>query len=137
MAKHVVAKVEDVPLGSSRLVHAQGRAIAIFNVDGDYYGIADACPHQGGSLSAGVTVGLTVSDAPGRYLHSGDRRMVRCPWHAWEFDLRTGRSHCDPRMMRVRSYALAVVPGEAVEEGTLRAQTFHVSVENAYLVVEV
>ncbi|WP_427023911.1 Rieske (2Fe-2S) protein [Aureimonas ureilytica] len=137
MTKHVVARVEDLPSGSSLRVLAHGRAIALFNVDGAYYGIADACPHQGGPLSAGVTVGLTLSDTPGRYSHSNCRLMVRCPWHAWEFDLTTGRSVCDPRTMRVRAFALDVVPGEAVEESLLRAETFEVSVDGQYLVVEI
>ena len=37
--------------------------------------------------------------------------MIRCPWHAWEFDLRDGPSWFDPARKRVRSYEVAVVGG--------------------------
>jgi 3-phenylpropionate/trans-cinnamate dioxygenase ferredoxin subunit len=39
--------------------------------------------------------------------------MVRCPWHKWEFDVRTGRCPEAPAM-RVRRYAVWVEDGEIV-----------------------
>jgi 3-phenylpropionate/trans-cinnamate dioxygenase ferredoxin subunit len=36
--------------------------------------------------------------------------FLRCPWHHWEFDLRTGRSWFDPGKTRVRRYPVDVVP---------------------------
>jgi 3-phenylpropionate/trans-cinnamate dioxygenase ferredoxin subunit len=51
--------------------------------------------------------------------------MVRCPWHGWEFDLRTGRSWFDPERTRVRSYPVTVHRG--VVEGPYRAETYAVT----------
>ena len=51
---------------------------------------------------------------------------MRCPWHAWEFDLRTGRSWFDPERTRVKAYPVEVE----------HAETFPVSVEDDYVVVE-
>jgi 3-phenylpropionate/trans-cinnamate dioxygenase ferredoxin subunit len=66
MSRHIVATVEEMPPGSRKLVTVKGRPIAIFNIAGEFFGIFNACPHQGGSLSAGHLVGLAVADEPGR-----------------------------------------------------------------------
>ena len=49
----VVAKVEDVPPGQSKVITLNNRAIALFNVDGTYFAIHNLCPHEGGPLSEG------------------------------------------------------------------------------------
>ncbi len=62
--------------------------------------------------------------------------MLKCPWHGWEFDLRTGQSYCDPKSTWVRAYEVTVEPGEALARGPFVAETFPVSVEENYIVVE-
>ncbi|SMF35458.1 3-phenylpropionate/trans-cinnamate dioxygenase ferredoxin subunit [Xaviernesmea oryzae] len=136
MGKHIVAALAEIPPGSQKLVHVRGRAIAVFNVNGELFGISDTCPHQGGSLATGATVGLTTSEEPGKFCHSRPGEFVRCPWHSWEFDLRTGQSWCDPRKFRTRPYDLSVEPGEALVAGPYVAETFGISVEDQYIVVE-
>lgn len=135
MAKHVVARVADLPPGGRKLIRAGERAIVVFNVGGEFFALNDRCPHGGGSLACGVLTGLVESEAPGRYSYSRKGEILRCPWHAWEFDIRTGRSVCDPRRMKVRQWPTQVEHGAALAE-TLVAETFPVSVEDDYVVVE-
>ena len=73
---------------------------------------------------------------PGDYRYSPARQIIRCPWHQWEFDIRTGKSWCDPQRLRVRTHAVTIEPGAKVVEGPYTAETFPVSVENDYVVVE-
>ncbi|MDL2401871.1 Rieske (2Fe-2S) protein [Rhizobium mayense] len=136
MGKHVVAALADIPPGSRKLVHVNGRAIAVFNVNGEFFGISNTCPHQGGSLVTGATVGLTTSDEPGKFCHSRPGEFVRCPWHSWEFDLRSGQSRCDPRRFRTKAYDLTVETGETLVAGPYVIETFGISVEDQYVVVE-
>jgi 3-phenylpropionate/trans-cinnamate dioxygenase ferredoxin subunit len=63
--------------------------------------------------------------------------LLRCPWHGWEFDLRTGKSWCEPDRTKVRSYDLKVESGGALVEGSLQAEIFPVSIEKQYVVIEV
>ena len=49
--------------------------------------------------------------------------MVKCPWHGWEFDIRTGKSWCDPSRVRVRQYPVAVKPGTELVEGPVRGRS--------------
>ncbi|MFO0188253.1 MAG: Rieske (2Fe-2S) protein, partial [Alphaproteobacteria bacterium] len=92
MARHIVAKVGDIPPNGSKLVTVRGRQIALFHVNDAYYALTDRCPHEGGSLCAGLLVGRLTSKEPGTYDLSRPREFVQCSWHGWEFDIRTGQS---------------------------------------------
>lgn len=137
MSRHVVAAARDLPPGSRKLITVEGRTIALFNIGGEYFALLNRCPHQGGSLCEGKLIGLVESPVPGQYRYTRPGEMLRCPWHGWEFDVRTGKSYCDPDRTRARTYDVAVEPGTRVVEGPYVAETFPVSVEEQYVVVEV
>ena len=137
MTKRIVATVDEIPPGHRMLVKVNGREIGIFNVEGEYFAVGNRCPHEGASLCRGRIVGLVEAEEPGSYRFSRKGELLRCPWHGWEFDLRTGKSWCEPDRTKVRSYELKVESGGALVEGALQAETFPVSVEKQYVVVEV
>ncbi len=118
------------------MVEAGGRRIVVFNLSGEFFALLDRCPHQGGALSGGILCGLTQSDAPGTYRFSRAGEFVRCPWHQWEFDIRTGKSWFDPRRTKVRPFPAGVAAGAEIVEGPYVAETFPVRVEDSYVVVE-
>ena len=137
MSRHVVAAARDLPPGSRKLITVEGRTIVLFNIGGEFFALLNRCPHQGGSLCEGKLIGLVESPEPGQYRYTRPGEMLRCPWHGWEFDVRTGKSYCDPSRTRTKAYGVAVEPGERVIEGPYIAETFPVSVEEQYVVVEV
>ena len=47
---HPVARVDELPPGSARVVDAGGQRVALYNVDGTLHATANACLHQGGEL---------------------------------------------------------------------------------------
>jgi nitrite reductase/ring-hydroxylating ferredoxin subunit len=134
---HVVARVSEVPPGERKRVEIGRRAIALFNLDGEFFAIGDTCPHEFGSLCKGKLVGLAESDEPGKYRLSRSGEFVKCPWHGWEFDIRTGQSYCDPAAVRVRSFDASVAKGEDIVKGPYVAETFPVTVEDDYVIIEV
>lgn len=72
MSKRVLAgKAADMPADQGLVVRCGGEDIAIFEIDGQYYGCSARCPHAGGPLNQGFLDGTTVS----------------CPWHGWAFEL--------------------------------------------------
>ncbi len=137
MPKYVVAPVREIPPGGRKRVEVRGRPIVIFNLDGEFFGMLDRCPHQGGSLCDGHLVGLIEASQPGEYRFSRQNEIVRCPWHGWEFDIRTGQSMCEPDRIQATQYDVGVEAGTAVTEGPYVAETFDVTVEERYVVVEV
>ena len=136
MAKYVVSKAADIPLGSSQCVTIGGREIVVFNVDGEFFALADRCPHRGAKLSAGMLVGRVESGGFGDYRLESRGTTVRCPWHGWEYDLRTGRSFCDPARVRARGYDIEAVAGQTIVEGPFKADTFNIEREADYLVID-
>ena len=135
MAKYVVAPAREIAPGGRKLVEVRGRKIVIFNLQGEFFAMSDRCPHQGGPLSKGKLTGLVSSSAPGEYCYSRRGEVIRCPWHSWEYDIRTGKSRCDPGRVQVRRFEVNVETGARLVEGPYVAETVPVSVEDAYLVV--
>ncbi|MPZ59282.1 MAG: Rieske 2Fe-2S domain-containing protein [Rhizobiales bacterium] len=137
MAKHVVAAVAEITPGGRKLVDVKGRPIVVFNLGGEFFALSNRCPHRGGSLCHGKLVGLVESSTPGEYRYSRRGEIIRCPWHSWEFDIRTGKSWCDPARLRIRHYPVSVEAGAQLVEGPYVAETFPVTVEDDYVVVEI
>ena len=146
MARYVVGTVDEIPPGQRKIVEVDGRSIGVFNVGGEFFALLNRCPHQGGPLCSGRLSGFLRSTEPGQYIYSRPGEILRCPWHGWEFDIRTGQSWFDPAQVRVRSYDVAVAPGAALqvadpamqglEKGPYVAETYPVLVEQQYVIVD-
>ena len=89
-----VCPVEDLQPGDRRLVEIEGSIAGVLNVDGELYAIENECPHQGGPVCQGKVQPELVAEyeAPGERVteRQGDRPVIACPWHGWEYDLATG-----------------------------------------------
>ncbi len=136
MSRHVLAPTSDVLPGERKLFIVKGRPIAVFNLGGEYFGLFNRCPHQGGSLCDGIITGLVKSDQPGRYTYEREGEILRCPWHGWEFDIRTGKSQCDAERIKTRAFPVNSVIGTELAEQSLVAETIKVQVQSEYIVVE-
>ena len=64
---HTVARVGEIAEGRGIPVEIEGRVIAVFRDEGNYYAIDDACPHKGAPLCDGIVFDKTVT----------------CTWHGW------------------------------------------------------
>ena len=136
MARQVVAAAREIEPGGRKLVEVAGRAIVVFNLAGEFFALANRCPHKAGELCKGKISGFISSPEPGVYEISHEGEVIRCPWHGWEFHIRTGKSWCDPRTMNARAFEVKVEKGVQLVEGPYVAETFPVLVEDDYLVIE-
>ncbi|MBV8912596.1 MAG: Rieske (2Fe-2S) protein [Acetobacteraceae bacterium] len=136
MARTVVAALGEIPPGGRKIVDVSGREIGVFNLGGEFFALLNRCPHQGGKLCLGAVTGLVTSKEPGRFDYSRPGEMLKCPWHNWEYDIRTGQSWCDPGHSWVKTYHVAVEKGATLVQGPYVAETFPVSVEQDYLVID-
>jgi len=136
MSRQVVARTSEVRPGACTIISARRREIGLFNLGGEYFALANRCPHKGAELCRGMIVGLPQSNAPGEYHLSHRGEFIRCPWHGWEFDIRTGQSWCDPKSLRARHFEVAVAPGSELLKGPYVADTFPVSIEEEYLLID-
>jgi 3-phenylpropionate/trans-cinnamate dioxygenase ferredoxin subunit len=136
MARHVVAAAGEIPPGGRKLVTVRGRQIGIFNHGGEYFALLNRCPHQGAELCKGTLIGLATSKEPGHFELTRQGEMLKCPWHGWEYDIRPGQSGCDPNDTKVRAYPVTVEPGTMLVKGPYVAETFQVTADEAYVVLE-
>jgi len=102
-----VARVDEIPLGTSLVVQVGGKQIAVFNVEGQFFAIYNICPHEGGPLGEGRLKGCIVS----------------CPWHDLAFDVRNGEA-TDGGGYCVGSYEVRVEGSEVFVGGRRKRQGF-------------
>lgn len=89
-----VARRGELPPGRMKRFELDGRDLLLLNLDGTYYALDNACPHNGGPLSQGSL------DAAGC--------KIVCPRHAWSWNVETGRAVAPPVDYRVATYRVAV-----------------------------
>ena len=81
MSKTVkVAPASEITPKTPKIIEVDGAQIAVFNVNGEFCAINNVCPHRGGPLGEGDLEGS----------------LVTCPWHGWQFDVKTGQSPVNP-----------------------------------------
>ena len=139
--KYVVGLADEIGSGDRKIVEVAGRSIGIFNLDGDFFALRNRCPHQGGPLCQGKLVGILEATRPGEFQYREHGTMLMCPWHRWEFDVRTGQSWVDPFRWRVRSYHVDIEAGSSLladgrVKGPYVAETFPISKQGRYLVLD-
>lgn len=103
--RHVVAGTSELPPGGRKIVTVLNREIGVFNVRGKLYALRNVCPHRSAPLCLGRLRPLVVSTGVYGVAHEREGEILKCPWHSYEFDLRTGRALFDPRL-RVKTYSV-------------------------------
>lgn len=102
-----VSKVGAIPNGEGASFQVGDRLVAVFNHHGEYRAIDDLCPHMGASLGSGFL---------------DEEGVVTCPWHAWRFNVCTGKWADNPRLgvdtfeVRVKGDEIQVRPNPRAEE---------------------
>ena len=111
MTKYPVPEAKGLQTGSKVIVSVAGTEIGIFNVEGRLHAIRNVCADQSGPLCSGdvfddIEADVTADRTIREYIK--DRKaVIACPWHGWEYDLRTGECLWNPRF-RVKVYAVEV-----------------------------
>ena len=95
-----IAQTKDVAPGTGKVVEAEGRSLALFNVAGTFHAIDNTCTHRGGPLGEGALVG----------------GVVTCPWHGTEFNVRTGEALGPLTKEGVQSYPVKVQGNDVLVE---------------------
>lgn len=105
-----VMAASELPPDQYKIVEVNGKSIGIYNIGGTYYAIHNYCPHQGAELCKGNVCGTTLPSKVQEFEYGREGEIVRCPWHGWEFDIKTGKSLFSDKV-RTRSYPVSVDNG--------------------------
>jgi nitrite reductase (NADH) small subunit len=90
-----VARTEDLPPGTLKAVRVGEEEITLAHCDGGFYAVQQHCIHLQGPLSEGELEGCVLT----------------CPWHGWQYDLRTGKNEFD-LAIRLKTYDVQIEDGE-------------------------
>jgi nitrite reductase (NADH) small subunit len=115
MKSFVVARAGELAAGERRVMSCDGVEIGVFNVDGDLVAWYNQCAHRGGPVCQGRIFHRVREPVDGngetRMLqHDPEHKNIVCPWHGWEFDLRTGR-HPGGDRFALRPAKIEIVDG--------------------------
>ena len=93
MSKNVkIAQVGDLAPGEGKVIEVESLSIALFNVDGTFHAMQNACTHVGGPLGEGELQGDNVT----------------CPLHGAQFNVTTGKVLSPPAGSDVKCYAVTI-----------------------------
>lgn len=87
-----------------------GREIGVLDHEGELVAYENRCRHQGGPVCEGIVIGKVeaILDDSMQALgerFSGETLHLVCPWHGWEYDLRTGLCATD-KTIGLRKYEI-------------------------------
>jgi len=111
--EHRIATTEELSDdGSTVIEEIGGHEICVYRIDGEYYAVANFCPHQGAPLCEGELDGRMVPGDDGwEWQYDDEEKIVACPWHAWRFEVTTGKNVHDDRYA-VPTYDVVVRDGD-------------------------
>lgn len=102
MAEVFISKAADFKDGERRIVKTAKGEVGMFFEGGTFYAYSNLCPHQGGPACEGVMMNKVVDIIAADRTYQGqtfsDTRHFVCPWHGWEYDLKTGECAGDKRV---------------------------------------
>ena len=116
MKEIFVAKAAEIEDGGRKVIVADGAEIGVFRLDGAFYAWRNTCPHQGGPVCQGRLMKKVEERLDGERKSLGihyvdDAINIVCPWHGYEFDVRTGR-HAGLAAIRLAGYPVTLRDGE-------------------------
>ena len=106
-----VGSLEDFKERTLRIVSVSETEVGIARWDGDQvYALRNVCPHQGGPVCRGRFGPQVVArdGLPGTLDINERRPVIRCSWHGWEFDVRSGAAVVAGSRYKVRTYPVRI-----------------------------
>lgn len=116
----VVAHIEEIPEGGKRIIEVGGRSIGVFRSNGEFYAVQNLCPHALAPICINDLRGTHLPSEPGEYAYGMEGLVLRCPWHAWEYDVRTGEALFGTDKRRLLTFPVRVEKDKVIV--TMRAR---------------
>ena len=108
-----VGRVDDFAPGRFVIVQARRWELGITrHADEEFRAVRNACPHKGAPKCRGIIGGTWPPSEPGELAYDRDGEVLVCPWHGYEYDLRTGTEMFQKTPTRLRLFPVTVRDGE-------------------------
>lgn len=107
MPWQAVAYTSELTSGKAKMIQAGNKEIGIFLVEERVYAVLNVCPHARAPICQGRVEGMLDYSLADGYDLKQDCKVLRCPWHHWEFELETGKAVVQIKQ-RLKTYELKV-----------------------------
>ncbi len=105
--KQYACKTTEVPADAAKIVSLGKMSVGVFKLNDGFHALLNVCPHRGAALCEGPVCGTTRQTDKNEFIYDRAGELVRCAWHGWEFDIRSGEFLVDPKV-RTRRFDLSV-----------------------------
>lgn len=92
MTEIKIATVKDIKDGGAKVISVSGKTLALFNINGEFFAVDNACLHKGGPLGEGAVEGSVVT----------------CPLHGWKYDVTSGQCVFPAAHLKLNSYKVRI-----------------------------
>ncbi|HLR13333.1 MAG TPA: Rieske (2Fe-2S) protein [Burkholderiaceae bacterium] len=111
--EHKVGRLDEFQDGQARLVDVAGRQIGIIKKGDEVFALRNLCPHKRAPLIRGTVEGTMLpTPCAGELNYGMENEIIKCPWHGWEFDIKTGECLFGVSNKRVRTYPVSIREGD-------------------------
>lgn len=109
----LVGVVGEFPVGTFVIRTIGGQEVGIVRLEsGEMRAVRNWCPHKGAPICRGIVGGTWPPGEPGTLEFARDGEVLVCPWHGYEYDLRTGRELYHDVPTRLRLYTIEESDGQ-------------------------
>lgn len=114
MEVYIGQKSELINSGKMHIVEISGVSIGVYMDDDNAYAVRNMCPHKQAPVCRGLVGGTMQPSDPCEFKFVLDNRVLQCPWHGWEFDLRSGESLFGISNRKLKTYSIEVKEDDGV-----------------------
>lgn len=96
-----VGRVEEFEDRGRKVISVDDTEVGVFRLGDEFFAWENVCAHQGGPVCQGRVINLVIEPvADDNTVHGraydDERVNIVCPWHGYEYDIRTGRHPGNP-----------------------------------------
>jgi nitrite reductase (NADH) small subunit len=114
--------IEDFDVGAEsdygaddrKIMEIGGWSVGVFRSAGKFYAVQNLCPHALAPICIGELGATNLPSPPGQFIVGMEGRVLRCPWHGWEFDIETGEALFGIDRRRLQTYPVRVADGRVI-----------------------
>jgi nitrite reductase (NADH) small subunit len=109
-----IGAVDEFPPGSRKILDVGKRSVAVYNSGDALYAVQNICPHALAPIGRGALSGTMLPSTYGDFEWGMEGLVLRCIWHGWEFDVRTGETVCGTDRRRLVTFPITVEDGRII-----------------------
>lgn len=107
-----IGKVSEFTTNKCHIINIKGRSIAIYRSKETFYAVRNRCPHKGAEICKGDFRGTMLPSNPNELNYGLEEQVVVCPWHGYEFDVKTGNALFNLTKLKLKTYDVYQKNGE-------------------------